>query len=125
MTIDEVVVAVTNRPSRKLRRIRARGFRLGHRKAGAHLAGQTGLEPLALLLGGSELGQNLHIAGIGGHAIEGACANWTPAHNLAQGRIFRNFETLAVFAIGQKKVPKPGGLGPLANILENLWLAML
>ena len=64
MAIDDVIIAVAIDARGQLGRIRAGDLGLGHADAGADLAGEQRLEPRLLLLGGAELREHLHVAGV-------------------------------------------------------------
>ena len=63
--VHDVVVAVALDAALDVRRVAARHPRLGHREAGADLPFEERPEELLLLQRGAELGQDLHVPGVG------------------------------------------------------------
>ncbi len=124
MAVDHVVVAVANRAGLELSRIGAGSIRLGHREAGADFAVETFLQPLLFLIGGAELGEDFHVAGVGRHAVERARADWAAAHQLAQRCVFVVLEAGAEFFVGQEEVPEAFGLGFFADVFQRLRLGI-
>ena len=82
--IDHVVVAVPADPGADVGRIRARDVGLGHGEAGADLPVQEGRKPLLALPGRREQVQKLHVAGVGGGAVEDFRGPDHPAHDLGE-----------------------------------------
>ena len=69
-TVEHDVVAVEGGRGLHVRRVGARDAGLGHEERAAHPPVEQGLEPLLLLLGGAVAQQHLHVAGVGGVAVE-------------------------------------------------------
>ena len=69
-------------------RVRRSDIGLGHGEAGADLAVEQRLEPALLLLRACRSGQHLHVAGVGGRAVEHLGRPGHPPHDLAQRRVF-------------------------------------
>ena len=68
--VDDVLVAVARDAGADVGGIRRGDVGLGHREAGANLAGEQRLEPLPLLLGRAVADQHFHVAGVGRGAVE-------------------------------------------------------
>ena len=94
--------------------------RLGHDVGRADLAVEQGLQPLLLVLGRAVALQHLHVAGVGGGAIEGLRRQPRPAHLLGQIGVLDGGQAVALFAFGQPEVPQAAlarlGLEAFANL---------
>ncbi len=81
--VDDVMVAVAPDLSADIGGVRRGDRRFRHRKAGADFAVHQRLEPTALLLLAAVKDERLHVAGIGGRAVERLGTNRRAAHNFA------------------------------------------
>src|SRR5579885_2007867 len=98
VAVNHVIIAVTDCSGRELSGVRSCSFGFGHRKTSSHLTLKTGLKPAAFLLRCAEFREDLHVASIRGHAVEGARANRTASHDLTQRRVLSDLEAITIFA---------------------------
>jgi hypothetical protein len=106
-SVDDVVVALPRNAGADVRRVRGRNLGLGHRKAGANLAGEQRLEPLLLLFGRAVPDEHFHVAGVGRRTVEHLRREpRRAAHDLAQRRVLGVGESRPVVALRQKQVPQ-------------------
>ena len=85
--VDDDVVAVEDGAGCHVGGIRRRDRRLGHAEGAADVGAQQRLEPLLALLGGAVAQQDLHVAGVGGAAIEDDRRKLRDTHRLGQRRV--------------------------------------
>ena len=102
----DVVVAVALDAARDVRRVAARHPRLGHREARADLAVEQGLEELLLLERRAELGEDLHVPGVGCGAVRRFAEQRVGAHQLAERCVLDVGEAGAEPRVGQEEVPE-------------------
>src|SRR5438876_2209350 len=113
VAVDHVVVTVADDRRFDVRRIRRRDLGLGHGKGRADLALEQRLQPLLLeVLVGIPL-EDLHVAGVGGGAVEDFRREVRAAHQLAERRVLEVGEAGAALALGQEEVPE----GTLARLV--------
>jgi len=97
---------------------------LGHHVGRADLALEQGLEPLLLLRRCAEALQHLHVAGVGGRAVECLGRQPRPAHLLGEIGVLHRGEAVALVGPGEPEVPQ----APLARLgleaLADLLLAL-
>ena len=106
--VHDVVVAVALDAALDVRGVRARDPRLGHREARADLAFEQRDEPLVLLLGRPELGEDLHVAGVGRRAVRRLRRQEVAAHDLAErARSRRCSGPRRSSALGRKRFHSP------------------
>ena len=106
VAVDHVVVAVALDAARDVGGVARRDPRLGHREARADLAVEQRLQPLLLLERRAELGEDLHVAGVGRRAVGRLAEQRRRAHHLAQRRVVEVREPGAVVGLGQEEVPE-------------------
>jgi hypothetical protein len=100
-------------------------FRLGHREGRADLAIEQRLEPARLDLVGAVARDGLHVAGVGGRAIEHLGGPGHGAHDLGQRRVFLVGQARALVAGGvggvdrQEQVPQAGGARLGLELLDH------
>ena len=87
--VDHIVVAVPDDEARDVGRVGRGDVRLCHRKGRADLPGEQGLEPSVLLRLGPVAQDRLHVAGVGGAAVEHFRRKMRTSHDLAQRRVFK------------------------------------
>jgi hypothetical protein len=105
---------------------------LGHAEGRADLAGEQGGEPALALLGGAEVQQHLHVAGVGGVAVEALAGDQRAAHALSEGRVLDVGQTCTGLGVtlagiphgwgrtgGQEQVPQTFGLGLGLEFLDQ------
>jgi hypothetical protein len=63
--------------------------------------------------------QHLHVAGVGGVAVEDLGGELAAAHGLGQRRVFDRLEAGAQCRVGQEEVPEPGGPGLVLQVLDQ------
>lgn len=90
--------------------------RLSHRVCGADLTAQQGLKPLLLLLGGAELLNHLHVAGVGGRAVHSQVGDGESAHDLANGAVLHHGEATD---LGQEEVGQPTLFSLAAQLVQD------
>jgi hypothetical protein len=98
--VDEVLVALALDARGDVGGVAGGDLGLGHRETAADLAGQQGLEPAFLLLGRAVARQHLHIAGVGGAAVEDLAGPQHMAHALGQRRVLGVAEAGAKIRVG-------------------------
>jgi hypothetical protein len=114
--VDDPLVAVEDGAALQQGRVGARGRRLGHREAGADAALEGGLEPALLLFGAAVLGEDLHVAGVRGGAVEGHRGDHrAAAHLLAEEPVLPVLQPRAEALVGHEHVPEAVRLGLLAD----------
>ena len=104
--VDDVVVAVGLDAAADVRRVRRRDPRLRHREARSDLAFEQRSQPLLALRLGSELGEDLHVAGVGRRAVGGFAEERRATHLLTQRRVVGVREAGAVLGVGHEQVPQ-------------------
>ena len=104
--VQHVVIAVTLDPGLDVGGVGGGNGRLGHGEGGADAPLQQRLQPFGALGRRAVPGQHLHVAGIGGAAVEHLGRDGRAAHDLAQGRVFEIGEPGAIPALGQEQVPQ-------------------
>ncbi len=117
--VDDVVVAVTLDATLDVRGVGARDPRLGHREARADLAVEQRLQPLFLLLGRAELGEELHVAGVGRGAVRGLGCEQVAAHELAQRRVVEVGQPGAESVVRKEEVPQTTLAGFELEVLHD------
>ena len=120
MAVDDPLVAVELRARDQLGRVRAARVGLGHREAGADLAVEQRLQPALLLLLGAVLGEDLHVAGVGGGAVEDGRRDAAATHQLAEHPVLPVGQAGAEALVGEEQVPEPLGPGALAQLDHDL-----
>jgi hypothetical protein len=104
--VDHVVVAVAFDAALDVGGVGARHPRLGHREARPDLAVQQRKQPFLLLLRCAELGEDLHVAGVGGGAVRGLRRQQVAAHQLAERRVVEVRQARAPLLVGEEQVPE-------------------
>ena len=66
----------------------------------------SGLQPLLLLQRGTELRQDLHVAGVGRRAVRRFAEQRRRSHHLAQRRVLEVRQARAVLGLGEEEVPE-------------------
>jgi hypothetical protein len=120
VAVDDVVVAVALDAARDVRRVRRRDPRLGHREARTDLAVEQRDQPLLLLLVGAELGEDLHVAGVGRRAVGRLAEQRRRPHHLAQRRVVDVGQAGAPLVVGEEEVPEVALLRLLLQLLHDL-----
>ena len=117
--VDDAGVAVADDPGLDIGRIGRGDLDLGHGEGGANLAGEQRLQPLRPLCLGAVADQHLHVAGVGGRAVEDLRREVGAPHLLAGGRIVEVGEPGAMLALGQEQVPQPLRPGLRLQLFEQ------
>ncbi len=116
MAVDHPLVAVELRARLQQGRVRAGDLGLGHREAGANPPLQQRLQPALALLGRAVLGEDLHVAGVRGRAVEGhRRRHRAAAHLLAEQPVLPVLQPWPEALVGHEQVPEPLGLRLLAD----------
>ena len=111
--VDHVVVAVADDATRDVGGVARRDPGLRHREARTDLAVEQRLQPLVLLQLRAELGEDLHVAGVGRGAVGGFAEQRRRAHDLAQRRVLEVGEAGAVLGLGRGTGSRGRGLAGL------------
>src|SRR6185437_10519522 len=107
VAVDDVLVAVAHDAGGDVGGVRGRHLGLGHRERGADLAVEQRPQPALLLLGGAELDEHLHVAGVRGRAVQrGGRQQQAAAGDLRERRVLQVGQPGAVLA-RQEQVPQP------------------
>ena len=93
-------------PGLQARGIRACDLGLRHREAGAHVAVEERLQELLLLVVGTELEQDLGVAGVRRLAVEDSGRHGAASHDLAKGCVVEVAEPGSPLGVGQEEVPE-------------------
>ena len=118
--VNHILVILPSDAGADVGGVRRRDVWLGHRKAGANLAGEQRLEPLPLLFGRAIPHQHLHVAGVGRRAVEHLGREARRAsHDLAERRVLQIGQAGAVFAVRQEQVPEAVGSRLLLQRLDD------
>ena len=124
LAVEDPLVAFELGIERQVGRVGRGDAGLGHDVGGADLAIEQGLEPHLLLCGRTVALDHLHVAGVGGGAVEGLGCQPRPAHLLGEVGVFHGREAIALLGVRQPEIPQatlPGlGLEPLADLLLAL-----
>ena len=104
---QHVVIPVSLDARADVGRVGRRHVRLRHAERGANFALQQRHEPLPLDLLARVAHERLHVAGVGGRAVERLGPDGGPAHQLAQRGVLEVGEPGAVLALGQEEIPQP------------------
>ena len=115
--VDDVLAAIALDPRGDVGGIAAGDVGFGHGEAGPDLPGEQRLEPLPLLLLAAEQVQQLHVAGVGGGAVDRLGRDvQAPAGQFGDRRVLE----LGQPRLGrQEQVPQALGLGLLLQLLDN------
>src|SRR5918911_305329 len=105
--VYDVLVSVTLDARPDIRSVRGGHVRLGHREARADPAIKQRLEPPFLLLGRTVAHQNLHVARVGGVAVEELRGDGASAHDLAKRCVLEVRQACPVRGAGQEEGPEP------------------
>jgi hypothetical protein len=103
---DHPFVAVTHRLALDVLRIRGCDVGLGHRISGTDLATQERLEPLRLLLGGTDALEYLHVAGVRCGAVHRLRSERVLAQLHRDVRVVEVVQSLTGLGVGQEEVPQ-------------------
>ena len=106
--IDDVGIRLVPDLTLDVGRVRRGDRRLGHGEPRADLAVEQRPQPLRLLRLRAEALEDLHVAGVGGRAVEDFGRPLHAAHDLAQRRVLQVAESGAFVRFGQEQVPQPG-----------------
>ena len=117
--VDDVVVAVALDAGLDVGGVAGGHVGLGHGEGRADIAIQQGNQPLGLLGRRAVAGQDLHVAGVGGRAVEDLGGPHDAAGDLAEGGVLLVGEASAVGGVGQEEVPQPGGFGLGLEVLQE------
>ena len=124
LAVEHPLVALELGVERQVGGVGGGDARLGHDVGGADLALQQRLQPLLLLLGRAVALDHLHVAGVGGGAVEGLGRQPRPAHLLGEVGVFDGGQPIALVGGGEPEVPQ----APLARLgleaLADLLLAL-
>ena len=121
VAVDHPLVAVADRARLQQGRVRAGDGGLGHREAGADPPLEQRLEPAFALLVGAVLGEDLHVAGVGGRAVEGhRGGGWAAAHLLAEQAVLPVGQPGPEALVGHEQVPEPLRPRLLADLDQDL-----
>ena len=103
--VDDIVVAVALDPGPDIGGVGRGDLGLGHQEGGADLARHQRLQPAVLLGRVSVHMEHLHIAGVGGVAVEHLGRPQVAAHHLGEGGVFQVCQARPVLA-RQEHVPQ-------------------
>jgi len=106
--VKHIVIAIGRDRQLKVGGVRRGDLRLGHDIGRTDRAIEQRLEPLFLLRGAAELGQDFHVAGIGGRTIEHLAGPRHAAEQFGNRRIFKVGQPRGKLAVlmRQEQVPQ-------------------
>jgi hypothetical protein len=107
--VDHVVVAVAHGGAGSWVGLLPGLCGLGHREAAADVAGEQRLQEAIVLLGGAVGVEDLHVAGVGGLAVEEIVAERGGAQDLADEAVVEQREAEAAEALRHLREPQAGG----------------
>jgi len=118
-SLDDIVVAVAKDRGLDVGGVGGGDARLGHGEAGADLAFEQGFEPALLLLGRAVDRQDLHVADVGGVAVEHLRRGQRTAEGLAEVAVFVVGEPGALGAVVVEQVPQALRAGLALQLLHQ------
>ena len=128
--VDDIMVAIAIDARFDVCGVGGGDRRLGHQEDRADLAMHQRPQPFLLLRQRAVAVQHLHVAGIGGGAVEAFAGPVDPPHFLGAQRIFEVRELRALEhervvdmglpgMRGHEEIPQPGGLGACLHVLDH------
>lgn len=121
LAVEDVLVALAANVELDVGSVGRGDLGLGHEERGANLAVHQGLEPLLLLGVVAVLGQDLHVARVGGRAVAGLGGAARAAQPLGHEAVLEVGPAgrLLVVALGQEHVPQTQLLGLFLELLDD------
>ena len=117
--IDHVVITLAGDAGLDVGGVGRRDVGLRHAEAGADLAFQQRRQPALLVRLGAVAVDGLHVARIGGGAVEHLGRPGDAAHDLGQRGVFQVGQPGAEVAFRQEQVPQPGGARLGLQLLDD------
>ena len=113
-SVEHELVALDGDRRGEVRRIARGDAWLAHAEGGADFAGEQRSQPALLLRRRPVVEEHLHVAAVGGVAVEDLRREHAPSHRLGERGVVEGAEPGSERRVGEEEVPQPGGARTLA-----------